>query len=88
MVSGTYRGDESFDSSAPWSGSLDSIFRGSLEDLSLRKLIRSLYSIKMVLSSLLEILFLSPEELEEMKKALREESIRQRAEYNFLSKYL
>lgn len=86
-MSGTYGGDESLDSSAPWSGSLDPIFRGSLEDFSLRKLIRSLYSIRMVLSSLVEILLLGPEELERMRKALREESIRQRAEYDFLSKY-
>lgn len=87
-MSGRYRGDESLDSSAPWPGSLDSVFRGSLEDFSLKKLIRSLYSIKIVLSSLLEILLLSPEELERMRRALREESIRQRAEFDFLSKYL
>ena len=87
-MSGTYRGDGSPNGSVPWTGSLDSVFGGSLEDLSLRKLIRSLYSIKMVLSSLLEILLLSPDELEKMRESLRAESIRQRAEYDFLSKHL
>lgn len=86
-MSGTYGGEDRLDNSTQWPGSLDSIFGISLEDLSLRKFIRSLYSIKMVLSSLLEVLLLSPEELERMKRALREESIRQRAEYDFLSKY-
>jgi len=57
------------------------------EDLVLDKLLRSLRCIITVWSVLLEVLFLSPEQLEQMKKALKEETVRQRAEYEFLSRY-
>ena len=71
-----------------WFGLPDSMFRGPLEELGLRALFRSLYSIGIVLSSLIEVLLLSPDELEEMRRALRGECLRQRSEYDFLSRYL
>jgi hypothetical protein len=57
------------------------------EDAGLNTLLRSLRYIIIFWLALLEILFLSPEELEEMKRALKEESLRQRAEYDTLSRY-
>lgn len=58
------------------------------EGLRLNTLLRSLRCIIMVWMALFEILLLSPEELEEMRRSLREESLRQRAEYDILSRYL
>ena len=57
------------------------------EDFGLDNLLRSLKYILIVWMVLLEVLFLNPEQLEEMKKALKEETLRQRAEYNLLTKY-
>jgi hypothetical protein len=59
----------------------------SPENLGLNTLFRSLKFIAIIWLALLEILFLSPEGLEEMKRSLKEESIRQRAEYDLLSRY-
>jgi len=56
-------------------------------DVGLKTLLRSLRCIAMVWLALLEILSLSPKELEEMKRSLKEESQRQRAEYDLLSRY-
>lgn len=47
------------------------------EGLNLEDLLRSLYTIVRVLSSM-KILFLNQEKLDEMKEILKEESIRQR----------
>jgi len=72
----------------PWSsGYSEGLWMRLSEDLVLDKLLRSLRCIITVWSVLLEVLFLSPEQLEQMKKALKEETVRQRAEYEFLSRY-
>jgi len=59
----------------------------SPENFGLNTLFRSLKFITIIWLALLEILFLSPEGLEEMKRSLKEESVRQRAEYDLLSRY-
>jgi len=65
----------------------ESPWMGLPEDFGLDKLLRSLQYILIVWMVLLEVLFLSPEQLEEMKKTLKEESLRERAEHDLLTKY-
>jgi len=62
--------------------------RGIFENIDLRALLRGLQSLVLVLSSLMEVLLLDREGVEELRRALREECIRQRAEHEFLSRYL
>jgi hypothetical protein len=71
-------------SEMPWSP--DYTDRSS-ENFGLKTLLRSLKFIAIIWLALLEILFLSPEGVEEMKRSLKEESIRQRTEYDLLSRY-
>lgn len=50
-------------------------------------LFRSLRLIAFIFYSLVEILRMSPEELEKLKQHLKEETLRQRAEYDLFTKY-